>query len=242
MNMNRFSPTHSEDSDRSTAAPVRSREEAWARRVVLAAVACAALAGCETMNPYTGEKQISKATIGTGVGAAGGAAVGALAGGRRGALIGAGVGALAGGAVGYYMDVQEAKLREQLQGTGISVTREGNTIVLNMPGNVTFNTNSSAVSSRFYPVLDSVSVVVNEFDQTYVDVIGHTDSRGASAYNQELSERRASSVAEYLVTREVLPQRVVIRGLGEHAPVATNETSNGRAMNRRVEIHLSPLT
>jgi outer membrane protein OmpA-like peptidoglycan-associated protein len=210
--------------------------------VLLAAVACAALAGCETINPYTGEKQISKATIGTGIGAAGGAAVGALAGGRRGALIGAGVGALAGGAVGYYMDRQEAALRQRLQGTGVSVTRKGNVIVLNMPGNVTFGTGSSDVSSSFYPVLDSVSLVVNEFDKTYIDVVGHTDSRGAAAYNQQLSEQRASSVASYLTTREVLPQRIVTRGLGESAPLAGNDTASGRARNRRVEIQLAPLT
>ncbi len=214
----------------------------WGKSAALVAVVCTALVGCSTLNPFTGEKQLSKTAIGTGVGAGGGAAIGAVAGGRRGALIGAGIGALAGGAVGYYMDRQEAKLREQLHGTGVSVTRNGDVIVLNMPGNVTFNTNSSDVSSKFYPVLDSVSLVVNEFDRTYVDVIGHTDDRGPEDYNQQLSERRAASVADYLVTRDVMPQRVMTRGLGENAPAANNDSPSGRAMNRRVEIQLSPLT
>ena len=242
MNANSYLHAHPQDPE-----PPRSETGTrilapWGKAAALAATVCVALAGCETLNPFTGERQISRTAIGTGVGAAGGAAVGAIAGGRRGALIGAGVGALAGGAVGYYMDRQEAKLREQLHDTGVSVTRRGDVIVLNMPGNVTFDTNSSDVSSRFYSVLDSVSLVVNEFDRTYVDVIGHTDDRGADTYNQQLSEQRAVSVADYLMTRDVLPQRVLTRGLGENAPIAPNATATGRTLNRRVEIQLSPVT
>jgi outer membrane protein OmpA-like peptidoglycan-associated protein len=210
---------------------------------VAAATALAlGLAGCQTTDPYTGEQQVSKTTIGAGVGAAGGAIIGAIAGNRRGALIGAGVGALAGGSVGYYMDQQEAKLRAQLQGTGVSVTRSGDNIILNMPGNVTFKTDSSDVSASFYPVLDSVGLVINEFEKTYVDVIGHTDSTGAAEYNQRLSERRAESVAAYLRTRQVLASRLLVRGVGKNSPIASNDTPEGRALNRRVEIVLTPLT
>ncbi len=204
-----------------------------------------ALSACETLqseDPYTGEKQVSKTTVGAGIGAVGGAVVGAIAGGRKGALIGAGVGALAGGAVGYYMDQQEAKLREQLRGTGVSVTRSGDTIILNMPGNVTFATNSSDISADFYSVLDSVAIVLNKYDQTYVDVIGHTDSRGSEQYNQRLSEQRAASVARYLESHKVLPQRIVTTGKGELRPIASNDTPDGRALNRRVEINLTPVT
>ena len=215
-----------------------------ARSVALGLVIAVAvsLAGCQTTDPYTGEQKISKTTIGAGVGAAGGAIIGAIAGNRKGALIGAGIGALAGGAVGHYMDQQEAKLRAQLQGTGVSVTRSGDNIILNMPGNVTFATNSSDISSSFYPVLDSVALVINEFEKTYVDVVGHTDSTGSADYNQRLSERRAQSVADYLQSRQVLSQRLLVRGMGAGSPIASNDTPEGRQQNRRVEIVLVPVT
>lgn len=206
------------------------------------------LSGCTTTNPYTGEQQISKAAIGTGLGAAAGAAIGAVAGGdsskerRKKALIGAGVGAIAGGGVGYYMDVQEAKLREQLRGTGVSVTRVGDEIMLNMPGNVTFATNSTDIQSNFYGVLDSVSLVLEEYDKTVVEVAGHTDDQGAESYNQTLSERRAGSVARYLSSRGIDGMRLITVGYGEFRPAADNATAAGREQNRRVELTLAPIT
>ena len=154
----------------------------------------------------------------------------------------AGLGALAGGAVGNYMDRQEAKLRTQLQNTGVSVTRVGDSIILNMPNNVTFATNSSNISADFYAVLDSVALVINEFEKTYVDVAGHTDSTGSQDHNQQLSVARASSVARYLESQKVLPERVVTSGMGQNSPIADNDTPEGRALNRRVEIQLTPLT
>ena len=200
--------------------------------------------GCATTDPYTGERKASKTTIGAAAGAAGGAAIGALTGGKRGrrALYGAAAGALAGGAVGFYMDRQEAKLREQLQRTGVSVTRNGDQIILNMPGNVTFDTDSASVKPQFYEVLDSVALVLNEYNKTFVDVIGHTDSTGSNEYNQRLSEERAQSVATYLMGRQVNADRFVIRGAGETQPVADNASPDGRALNRRVEIYLTPIT
>jgi outer membrane protein OmpA-like peptidoglycan-associated protein len=200
------------------------------------------LAGCTT-NPYTGEQQASKAAVGAGIGAASGAILSAITGGeRKNILLGAGIGALAGGAVGYYMDQQEAKLRQQLQNTGVSVTRSGNNIILNMPGNVTFATDSSNISADFYSVLDSVALVINEFEKTYVDITGHTDSTGSEAYNMQLSIARANSVARYLESHQVLPQRITTTGMGESSPIATNDTAQGRALNRRVEILLTPIT
>ena len=222
-----------------------SRLRAPGHALAAVALVFVSLSACETFqteDPYTGEKQVSKTAAGAGIGAAGGAIIGAIAGGRKGALIGAGVGALAGGAVGYYMDQQEAKLRKQLRGTGVSVTRAGDTIILNMPGNVTFDTNSSDISADFYPVLDSVAIVLNEYEKTYVDVFGHTDNRGSEKYNQTLSEQRAASVAKYLESRKVLPQRIVTTGKGELNPIASNDTPESRALNRRVEIALSPVT
>ena len=202
--------------------------------------------GCTT-NPYTGEEQASNAAKGAAIGAAAGAVVGVITGDdaderRKNALIGAGIGALAGGAVGAYMDAQEAKLREQLEGTGVSVTRLGDDIVLNMPGNVTFDVDQSAVKSNFYPVLNSVGLVLNEYDKTLIDVNGHTDSTGSVEYNMGLSNRRARSVADYLTSQGIAGERVFTQGFGPHYPVADNATAAGRQLNRRVELILKPLT
>lgn len=199
--------------------------------------------GACTTNPYTGEEQASKAGMGAGIGAVTGGIIGAIAGDNRNAiLLGMGIGALAGGGVGYYMDKQEEKLRMQLQATGVSVTRNGDNIILNMPGNITFATDSSNISADFYSVLDSVALVINEFEKTYIDIYGYTDSTGSEAYNLTLSEKRASSVARYLESQKVVSQRIVTRGKGESNPVATNDTPEGRALNRRVEIVLIPIT
>lgn len=208
------------------------------------------LAGCETLqtyNPFTGEKETSNAAKGAAIGAAAGAVVGLASGDdaverRQHALIGAGVGALAGGAIGYYMDRQEAKLREELAGTGVSVTRMGDNITLNLSGNITFATNSSDLGPEFYDVLTSVGKVLTEYDQTVVEVAGHTDSSGSDSYNQTLSQRRAGSVAKYLETQGIINERLLTVGLGESMPVADNSLANGRQLNRRVEITMVPLT
>lgn len=205
------------------------------------------LSACTTLDPYTREEKTSNATKGAAIGAATGVAVGLITGNsssqrKKRALILGGVGALAGGSVGYYMDQQELKLRKQLEGTGVSVTRSGDNITLVMPGNITFAVDSSDISSSFYPILDSVALVLNEYNKTMVEVAGHTDSTGSVAYNQSLSVRRADSVAAYLQSRKVLFDRLIIVGGGLAYPIATNETAAGRQLNRRVEITIVPLT
>lgn len=218
--------------------------------VMITAGLTVALSGCETfktINPFTQEPETSNAAKGAMIGAAAGVAVGLASGDdaverRQRALILAGVGALAGGAIGYYMDQQEAKLRAELQGTGVSVTRIGDNITLNMPGNVTFATNSSDLSPAFFDVLSSVSKVLAEFDQTVVEVAGHTDSSGSEDYNQGLSERRAGSVAHYLQSQGIINERLLTVGLGESMPVADNSLSSGKQLNRRVEITMVPVT
>ncbi|WP_422006238.1 OmpA family protein [Pyruvatibacter mobilis] len=213
------------------------------KSVALVAAGALALAACTT-DPYTGERKASKAGIGAGVGAAVGALGGALIGGgdtRTRVLIGAGVGALAGAGVGYYMDRQEAKLRDRLQSTGVSVTRQGDNIILNMPSNITFGVDQSDIRPNFYEVLNSVAIVLDEFDKTLVDVMGHTDSTGSAEYNIDLSLRRASSVGQYLVSQGVDGRRLLVKGFGEERPIADNSTEAGRAANRRVEIQISPL-
>jgi len=205
------------------------------------------VSGCETLDPYTRESETSKATKGALIGAAAGAVVGLISGDdaverRQRALIGAGVGALTGGAIGVYMDKQEAELRAELEGTGVSVSRIGDNITLNMPGNITFATNSSDLSPAFFDVLNSVGKVLGEYDKTVVEVAGHTDNTGSDSYNQSLSERRAASVATYLQGRNVNSQRLITVGMGEARPVADNSTADGRQANRRVEITMVPVT
>ena len=195
------------------------------------------LSACAT-DPYTGESKVSKTAWGTGIGAAAGAGIGALVGGEKGALIGAGVGAVSGAGVGGYMDLQARKLRQELEGTGVRVSKNGNNIVLIMPGNITFDTNKANIKSNFKPVLDSVAKVINEFDQTKVQVTGYTDNTGTAAINNQLSAERANSVATYLRLRGVASSRIYASGLGSSNPIATNATAAGREQNRRVEISL----
>lgn len=216
------------------------------KKIAILLTAGSFLGGCMTTDPYTGQQQISKtaggAALGAGLGALGGLFVGGSSRAQRNAvLIGAGVGALAGGAIGNYMDRQESELRAQLQGTGVSVTRNGDQIILNMPGNVTFNTDQDAVKPQFYNTLNSVAIVLKKFDQSIVDVFGFTDSTGNANYNQGLSERRAGAVAQYLGSQGVDPRRFSVVGYGQSNPIASNATEMGRAQNRRVEIQIAPL-
>jgi len=217
-------------------------------RIILAMTVVAVFAsGCKTLDPYTREEKTSNATKGAMIGAAAGAVAGLISGDdaverRQHALIGAGIGALAGGSIGYYMDKQEADLRAQLEGTGVSVTRIGDNITLNMPGNVTFATNSSDLSPAFFDVLNSVGKVLDEYEQTVIEVAGHTDSTGSEAHNQALSERRAGSVVTYLSGQGVMQQRLITVGMGELRPIADNSSAAGRQANRRVEITMVPLT
>jgi outer membrane protein OmpA-like peptidoglycan-associated protein len=206
-----------------------------------------AVGACTTTDPYTREERPARAQRQAVIGAAAGAVAGLITGDssmerKKRALVGAGLGALAGAGVGAYMDRQQARLQEELDRTGVSVTRDGDNITLNMPGNITFQTDSADLNAGFFDVLSSVSMVVNEFDMTVIEVAGHTDSTGTDAYNQTLSERRADAVAGYLKTREVRPDRIITVGAGETHPVATNDTQEGRQLNRRVELTLVPLT
>lgn len=214
------------------------------KKLTVPAVAAALIVSSCTTDPYTGEQKVSNTAIGAGIGALAGAAGGALIGGRNkrsAALIGAGVGALAGGAVGAYMDNQEAQLRARLRNSGVSVTRVGDSIVLNMPSNVTFDTDQANIKPQFYEVLNSVAIVLNEFNKSLVDVYGHTDSDGPDQYNLDLSNQRANSVAQYLISQGVNPRRIESVGFGETQPIAPNTTPQGKQQNRRVEIRIVPL-
>jgi len=217
------------------------------KNILALAVLTVFVSACTTLDPYTREEKTSSATKGALIGAAAGAVVGLISGDdaverRQHAMIGAGIGALAGGAIGNYQDKQEAALRAELEGTGVSVARNGDNITLNMPGNVTFATNSSDLNPAFFNVLNSVGKVLAKYEKTVVEVAGHTDSTGTDAYNQALSERRANSVAAYLRSQGVIEQRMITLGMGESRPIADNSTDSGRQANRRVEITMVPIT
>ena len=216
-------------------------------RATTAVLLSATLAtGCTT-NAVTGESRVSRTAIGAGAGAALGALAGTAVGGsdraqRNAILIGAGIGALSGGAVGAYMDRQEALLRQELEATGVGIRRQGDDLFLVMPSNITFRTDSAQIEPGFTRTLNNVSTVLTRFNQTLVDVYGHTDNTGSDAYNQQLSERRAQAVAQYLAANGVRPDRLLVSGFGESQPVASNASPQGREQNRRVEIRIAPLT
>ncbi len=210
----------------------------------IAGGALLATAACTT-DPETGQQRISKAAIGGIGGALGGYLLGDLVGGRRDRtekIVGAGIGGIAGAGIGAYMDKQERDLRARTAGTDVEVIRQGDDLLLNIPSGINFAYNSAAVQPQFQRTLDQVASVLSEYNRTYVDVYGHTDSTGSDSYNQVLSERRAAAVADYLSTRGVQSARIGTRGFGETQPIATNETEEGRAANRRVEIKIVPIS
>jgi outer membrane protein OmpA-like peptidoglycan-associated protein len=203
------------------------------------------LQACSTVDPYTREEKTSSATKGAAIGAAVGAVLGIATSGDKKkrterALKGAGIGAIAGGGVGYYMDVQEAKLRQQLEHTGVSVTRSGDNIILNMPANITFAVDRAEVNPNFVDTLGSVALVLKEYKSTMIEVAGHTDSTGSDAYNQRLSQQRAQSVSSVLIANGVQSIRIDSVGYGESRPIASNGTASGRQQNRRAELTLLP--
>jgi outer membrane protein OmpA-like peptidoglycan-associated protein len=217
-----------------------TRSKAGIMSVVAASVV---LAGCASVQDFSSNPEKQKTRQGTAIGAVGGAAVGLIVGGGwKGALIGAGVGALAGGMAGSYMDKQEAKLRQQMAGTGVEVVRMGDNLTLSMPGNVTFAFDSAKLNPQFDPVLDKLAQTLSEYNKTVIQIAGHTDSTGSHEYNMKLSLQRADSVKAYLEGRGVPAARLVTIGAGPDYPVASNDTEEGRAQNRRVEITIVPVT
>lgn len=207
-----------------------------------AALAALTLSSCVT-DPQTGNRKMSKAGIGAIGGAVGGYLLGDIIGGRNDRtekLVGAGIGALAGAGVGTYMDSQEKKLRQDTAGTGVDVVRQGDDLLLRMPSGITFATDQSSIQPQFYTTLNQVTQTLTQYPKTMIDVLGYTDSTGTEAYNQQLSQQRAQSVATYLTAQGVQPVRLATRGYGEADPIASNDTEQGRAENRRVEIKIVP--
>lgn len=219
------------------------------KSILLLTVSTMALASCQTStDPLTGQAQRNNTAGGAALGALIGAGAGFLiarnksgSDQRKAALIGAGIGGLTGAGIGNYMDRQEQELRQELQNSGVSVSRSGNNIVLNMPSNVTFGSDSASVNSNFASVLNSVAIILNKYPQTLLDIDGHTDSSGDDNYNQQLSERRAVAVGQYLQGKGTDPRRLLVVGYGETRPIAPNDNEQGKAINRRVEVRIAPI-
>ena len=207
------------------------------KKILSALLITVMLSACAT-DPYTGEKKVSKTAWGTGIGTAVGAGIGALVGGEKGALIGAGIGALGGAGTGGYMDYQASVLRKELVGTGVQVKEVNGQIYLIMPGNITFDTNEAFIKKSFQPVIISIAKVLKEYNKTFIQVNGYTDSTGNDAINNPLSVKRANAVADFLKIQGVAANRIIANGYGSANPIASNATASGREQNRRVEIVL----
>lgn len=219
---------------------------AWSKVGLPIALSAAVLSGCTTLEAYTGDTQISGTTKGAIAGGLIGAVIGAATAPKedraKRAIIGAGIGGVAGGGVGFYMDQQEKELREELVGSGVQVERtEEGQIDLIMPGNITFDVGSADVADGFIPTLSSVAKVLSEYENTLVTISGHTDSSGSDSYNQLLSEQRATAVANIILQEGIVVERVAAVGFGEAQPIASNDSAEGRAENRRVEITLDAI-
>ena len=198
------------------------------------------LQSCTNTNAYTGERQATKTLKGGAIGAATGAVIGSLVGDRKDALKGAAIGGILGGGIGAYMDAQEQEVRQQLRGTGVSVTRSGNDLILNMPSDITFSSGSAAIQPQFSSTIGSVGLVLKKYNRTAISIEGHTDSDGSTSSNQSLSVSRANSVAAILSANGVANNRLLISGAGESRPIASNATASGKAQNRRVELRIEP--
>ena len=207
--------------------------------LVLATAGTFALSACIDPNaPQQTSNTQQGALIGAGVGALAGQIIG---GDTKATVLGAAVGAAVGGAAGYNLDQQEAELRNDLD-NGVQITNTGDRLIVTMPQDLLFATDSFSVRPDLQDDLVSVASSLNRYPESTVQVIGHTDSDGDAGYNQTLSERRAGAVASVLVGAGVPSGRIQTVGRGENAPVASNLTPEGKAQNRRVEIVIIPNT
>jgi len=214
----------------------------FASKILAAATALSlALTGCANMDAT----QRGTAT-GAGVGAALGGLIGASTSGggsgraAGGAVLGAAAGAVVGNIWSKRMEAQKQAMEQATKGTGVQVSQTGdNRLKLDIPSDISFDTNRSDIKPDFRPILDRFAGTLNENPTTTVTIIGHTDSTGSDAVNQPLSVDRASHTRDYLASRGVSPTRVVVEGRGAREPIASNDDNAGRARNRRVEIFVA---
>lgn len=208
---------------------------------VISFAALIALGGCANMN----EVQRGTATgagVGAGIGAVLGAATGPGGGGRAatGAVIGGAAGAVIGNVWSSRMEQQKRQMEQATQGTGVQVTQTpDNRLKLDIPSDISFDINRADIKPDFRPVLDKFATTLRENPNTYISIIGHTDSTGSDAINNPLSLNRAARTRDYLTARGVAPNRITVEGRGSREPIASNDTEANRARNRRVEIFVA---
>lgn len=209
----------------------------------LAATALLSTSACVT-DPNTGHKRVSHTAIDAGIGIAAGVLLGGLIGGSGGRILGAGIGGIAGAVIGSSKDEEMRKLKEQTAGTGVNVTNadNGNAILVNLPESVTFDSDSYNLKPDARAVLDRITDNLKQYPNSLVDVYGHTDAQESAANGQALSDNRARTIANYLATHGVSEARIRSQGYGPTMPIATNDTPEGRAQNRRVEIKIVPIS
>lgn len=209
------------------------------KTIIATTIAALALGGCASMTET--QKDTAK---GAGIGAAGGAVLGAVVGGKKGAAVGAavgaGAGALAGNVWSKKMQAQKEEMEQATAGTGVEVAQtEDNRLKLEIPSDISFDTNRADIKPSFRPILDKFAAGLLNNTATTVQIIGHTDSTGSDAINNPLSVNRAASARDYIVTRGVASNRIAIDGRGSREPIAANDTPANRAKNRRVEIFVA---
>lgn len=212
---------------------------------VLSFISVFMLASC-AVDEYGNPRSLTRAEKGAIIGAATGAIIGYQKDGKKKAVLYGLVGGLAGGAVGSYMDSQrkdfEKQLASEIKAGTVEVNKlPENNLMVTMTAQTAFEVNSTNIKSGFNPTMKKIAYIVNKYGKTHLNIVGHTDSTGSRAYNQKLSERRASSIQRYLSSKKVIPQRMTIYGLGEDSPRASNKTDAGRRLNRRVEIIIEPV-
>ena len=216
------------------------------KKLLIAVITVLMVSSCAT-DEYGNSRPLTRAEKGAMIGAATGVLLGLTTKDKKkkAALYGI-VGGIAGGAVGAYMDKQrkdfERVLSNEINAGAIEVHKlPENNLMVTMTSKTAFEVDSTNIKQGFHSTMDKISNVVNKYGKTHLNLVGHTDSTGSSAYNQRLSERRASSIQGYLGARGVIPQRMTVYGMGEDQPRASNTTSAGRQLNRRVEIVIEPV-
>lgn len=208
--------------------------------LALAVSSLAFVTACDTTGPNSNQNAQTGAAIGAGVGALIGIATGdTKEERRRGALVGAALGAGGGAVIGNQLDRQEEELRQAL-GNNVGIVNNGQNLIVTLPQDILFATNSTALSGALQSDLNALARSINNYPNTTVNVIGHTDNVGEAAFNLGLSQRRAQAVTSVLINAGVSPQRIRSIGRGEDQPVANNLTPEGRQQNRRVEIVITP--
>lgn len=219
------------------------------RFTVVCLLTAVGVAACAT-DEYGRKRPMTDAERGAIIGAASGAVLGGVVAKKKnrkkGILLGAVGGGIAGTAVGAYMDKQKQDLEKVLaperSAGSIQVEKlAGDILRVTMTEQTAFEVDSAQIKPGFHTTMDKIGNVMNRYGKTHLTIVGHTDSTGTTQHNQGLSERRAQAVRSYFASQGVIPERMAAEGKGEAAPRSSNNTAEGRRLNRRVEVYIEPI-